>query len=93
MASMTDPKHKSMLNRIMWLSRLKTLLQLGAIVLICAGVMFILSGHRGDSPKATIFDRIVSFGTFRKPAVVLIGAGAIALAASWFIREDLHEDP
>ena len=88
---MTDPKHKRTLDRIMWLSRLKTLLRLGAIVLIVVGVMFVLSGHRG--PKTTIFNRIAGFGTFRGPAMILIGAGAIALAASWFIREDLYEDP
>ena len=55
--------------------------------------MFVLSGHKAPGPKTTIFDRIMSFGTYRQPAVILIGAGAIALAASWFIREDLYEDP
>ena len=90
---MTDRKHKRLLDRIMWLSRLKTLLQLVAVVLIFVGVMFLLSGIRGNRTKMTIFNRVVSFGTFRQPAVILIGAGAIALAASWFIREDIYEDP
>lgn len=93
MAPMADSKHKRLLERIMWLSRLKTLLQLGAVVLICVGVMFVLSGHKAPGPKTTILDRIMSFGTYRQPAVILIGAGAIVLAASWFIREDLYEDP
>ena len=93
MAPMTDPKHRRLLDRIMWLSRLKTLLQLSGIVLILVGAMFVLSGSRGQRPKATIFNRVVSFGTFQRPAVILIGAGIIALGASAFIREDLYEDP
>ena len=93
MVPMTDPKQKRLLDRIMWLSRLKLLLQLGAMVLILVGAMLVLSGHRGEGPKTTIFNRIASFGTFRRPAMILIGAGVIALAASWFVREDLYEDP
>jgi hypothetical protein len=87
------PKHQRVLNRIVWRSRVKTLLQFGGIVLMCAGAMFVPVSSRGHGPKSTIFDRIVSFGTFGKPAVILICAGATAIAASWLVRGDLYDDP
>ena len=89
---MTDPKHKRLLNRIIWRSRLKTLLQLAGILLTIVGVILVFPSvyHPG---KTTIFDWIVNLGTFSKPAVILIVVGAIAIAASWFIRGDLYEEP
>ena len=89
---MTDSKHKRALNRIMWRGRIKTLLQLGGIIPLSVGVMFL--PWRGDhGHKTTIFDRIVSFGTFSRPAVLLIAFGAIALTVSWLIRGNLYEEP
>ena len=89
---MTDPKHKRILNRIIWRSRLKTLLQLAGILLMIVGVIFVFPSvyHPG---KTTIFRWIVNLGTFSKPALFLIVAGVIAIAASWFIQGDLYEEP
>ena len=90
---MTSPRHKSALNRIVWRSRLKSLLRIGGILLMLLGGMFVPSCDRDLGPKATIFNRIVISGTLVDLATILIGVGIIAFAASWLVRGELYEGP
>ena len=88
---MTGSQHKRTLDRLIWRSRLKALLRIGGILLMLVGGMFIPSCYRDPGPKTTIFNRIVKSGTFAEPGMILIGTGALALAASWLIRENLYD--
>jgi len=91
---MANPTQKEILDRIAWRSRLKLLLQLGGIVLLCVGVLLIFPSSYGDhESKMTIFKRIVNLGAFSRPGAILIGLGVIALISSWLIPGDLYEDP
>lgn len=90
---MTEPTHKKRLNRIIWRSRLKSVLQLAGILLAVVGVMFVFPKAIRHHGKTTIFDWIVSLGTFDRVAIILIGAGAVTLVASFLIRGDSYEEP
>lgn len=68
------------------------LLQVGGILLVLLGAIFVIGKHT-HGPKATIFNSVVSSGIFDRPAVILIGIGAIVIAASLLIREKLYEGP
>ena len=92
---MAGPKHKKTLDRLIWRSRLKTLLQIGGISLIGVGLMFLPACRDELGPKSTIFSRIVILGaaTFADPAIILIGVGLIVLGVSWLIPGELYEGP
>ena len=88
---MTGFQHKRTLDRLIYRSRLKALLRIGGILLMLVGGMFLPACRTEPGPKTTIFDRIVNSGTFAEPGIIMIGAGAIAFAASWLIRETFYE--
>ncbi len=83
---MVGSKHKTTLDRLMWRSRLKALLQLSGILLVLVGGLYLPACRGPLGPKSTIFNWVTTTGTFAESGLILIVVGAAVIAASLLVK-------
>lgn len=89
---MPDPKLLLKLSEVSRVSRFKTVLRIGGMLLFVAGLVCLPVGY-GVNPKRDLnfFNNLADLGAFVRVSVVLVAVGLVTMAASCLVPGEIDD--